>query len=70
MKLNYEKTKLMVFNPGTKRDFLPRFSFNDKELEVVKESKLLGVIIRNALSWSSHTNYMVKRGYKKLWCLK
>ena len=46
MKLNYEKTKLMVFNPGTKKDFLPRFSFNDKELEVVKESKLLGVIIR------------------------
>ena len=70
MKLNYEKTKLMLFNPGTKRDFFPRFVFNDKELEVVEESKLLGIIIRNDLSWSSNNNNMVKRAYKKLWCLK
>ena len=41
MKLNYKKTKLMVFNPGTARDFLPRFVFSNNELEVVEEIKLL-----------------------------
>ena len=42
MKINYKKTKLMVFNPGYSRDFFPRFNFNNNELEVVEEAKLLG----------------------------
>ena len=45
MKINYKKTKLMVFNPGFARDFLPRFAFNGDELEVVEETKLLGVVM-------------------------
>ena len=49
MKVNYRKTKLMVFNPGKIRDFLPRFSFNSMELEVVDEIKLLGIVIKNDL---------------------
>ena len=56
----------MVFNPGKSRDFLPRFSFNNKELEVVEETKLLGMIMRNDLSWGSNTKYLVKRAHKKL----
>lgn len=70
MKINYEKTKLMVFNPGWSRDFMPRFNFNDKEIEVVEESKLLGVMLSSDLSWNANTNYIVKRANKKLWCLK
>ena len=69
MKINYKKTKLMVFNPGTARDIMPRFEFNGNELEVVEETTLLGVVIRNDLSWSSNTTYMVKRANKKLWTL-
>ena len=52
MKINYKKTKLMVFNPGRAIDFLPRFNFNDNELEIVEETKLLGLIISSDLSWS------------------
>ena len=70
MKINYKKTKLMVFNPGYSRDFFPRFNFNNNELEVVEETKLLGLVLRNDLSWASNTNYMVKRSNKKLWTLK
>ena len=70
MKLNYKKTKLMLFNPGTARDFMPRFEFNNEEIEVVEEYKLLGLIMRNDLSWSSNTNFMITRANKKLWCLK
>ena len=60
----------MVFNPGTSRDILPRFDFNGDELEVVEETKLLGIIIRSDLSWSSHVTYMVNRANKKLWTLR
>ena len=70
MKVNYKKTKLMVFNPGKARDFLPRFSFNSSELEVVEEIKLLGLIIRSDLSWGPNTDYIVQRANKKLWCLR
>ena len=70
MKINYRKTKLMVFNPGKSRDFLPRFDFNDDELDVVEEIKLLGVIIRSDLSWEQNTDYIVKKANKKLWSLR
>jgi hypothetical protein len=69
MKINYKKTKLMVFNPGTARDFLPRYYFNNDELEVVEETKLLGVVLRSDLSWGANTDYMVKRANRKHWCL-
>ena len=70
MKINYSKTKLMVFNPGTVRDYLPRFVFNNDDLEVVEETKLLGVVLRSDLSWGANTEYMVKRANRKLWCLR
>ena len=70
MQVNYSKTKLMVFNPGRSGDFHPRFQFNSIELEVVPEIKLLGVIIRNDLSWGPNTDYIVQKANKKLWCLR
>ena len=69
MKINYGKTKLMVFNPGHSRDFLPRFTFNDDELDVVDEFKLLGVIIRSDLSWEQNTDYIVKKANKNMPCV-
>ena len=70
MKINYKKTKLILFNPGTARDFQPEFVLGKKELELVEETKLLGVVLRSDLSWSSTTVDIVKRANKKLWCLK
>lgn len=70
MKVNYRKTKLMVFNPGKIRDYFPRFEFNKMELEVVEEVKILGVIIRNDLSWGPNTDYMVQKANRKLWYLR
>ena len=70
MKINYKKTKLMIFNPSRTKDFCPKFSFNDNELEIVEQTKLLGLIVRSDLSWTTNTEYMVKRANKKLWCLK
>ena len=55
----------MVFNPGTTRDILPRFIFNGDELEVVDETKLLQIIIRSDLSWSSHVSKQKVVDFKK-----
>ena len=47
MKINYDKTKLMVFNPCKNLDFEPELEFGNDLLEVVDELRLLGVIIRS-----------------------
>ena len=70
MKVNYSKTKLMVFNPGKVRDFHPKFNLNNKQIDLVDETQLLGVVLRSDLSWSSNTEYIVSRANKKLWFLR
>ena len=70
MKINTKKTKLMLFNPGKIRDFMPKFTLGNKELDLVEETTLLGVVLRSDLSWASNTEYIVKRAYKKFWCLR
>ena len=37
---------------------------------MVKETKLLGLVIRSDLSWCSNTDYMTKRCNSKLWILR
>ena len=37
---------------------------------MVEESRLLGVVIRSDLSWSSNTESMIARSNKKLWFIK
>ena len=70
MKLNTKKTKLILFNPGWARDFIPEFSVDGSEIEVVEEIKLLGVVLSNDLSWSANIDYMTKRCNKKLWIIR
>ena len=70
MKLNAKKTKFMVFNPRTSKDFMPAFVVDEKDIEVVEQTRLLGVVLRSDLSWSANTEDIVKRAYKKLWYLR
>jgi hypothetical protein len=70
MKLNFKKTKLILFNPGTCRDFQPKFTINNNDIEMVEETTLLGVVVRSDLSWSSNTDYIVGRCNNKLWILR
>ena len=39
---------------------------NNTGLEVVKESKILGTILTNNLSWNKNTLELVKRGFKRM----
>ena len=70
MMINYKKTKAMVFNPCISVDFMPDLRLEDHELEVVDEIRLLGIIVRSDLKWSSNTENLIERAYKKLWIIR
>ena len=70
MKLNLAKTKLMLFNPCTSKDFMPEMVVENKKIELVEQVKLLGVVLSSNLSWSVNTDYIVERCNKKMWVLR
>ena len=70
MKINHKRTKLMVFNPCWTLDFMPAFEFGADQLHFVEEMRLLGVIIRSDMKWSSNTEDIVKRASNKLWVIR
>ena len=70
MKINFDKTKIIVFNPCKKTDFMPNIVIDDHELEVVNETRLLGLTLRSYMKWISNTNNMVSKANKRLWILR
>ena len=70
MVLNTKKTKIMPFNFTKKFDFVPEFQLENQSLEVVYETKLLGVICSTDCKWSKNTTYIVQRATSKLWFLR
>ena len=70
MKINFKKTKAMVFNPCTSIDFLPEFAPDNNEIKVVDELRLLSLIIRSDLKWVSNTEQIVKKANKRLWIIR
>ena len=65
MILNQKKTKFMIFNFTKNYQFTTRLSLNGENLEVVKSTKLLGLILNDNITWDQNTNYLVKKAYKK-----
>ena len=70
MMINKKKTKLMLFNPCRKWDFMPELILEDQEIDLVEEMKLLGVVIQSDMKWSSNTDSIVKKGFKRLWSMR
>ena len=50
MKINVSKTKLMLFNPCTSKDFMPEIALKDTRIDLVEQTKLLGVVLSSNLS--------------------
>ena len=70
MKINYKKTKILPFNTSKKYDFLPQLHFPDNDpLEVIYETRLLGVILSSNLTRTAHVNDITQRAIAKLWIL-
>ena len=71
MKLNSNKTKVILFNTARSYDFMPKCHFGqDENLQVVEELKLLGVTIRSDLNWSSHCDQICRTAYARMWMLR
>lgn len=72
MKINENKSKIMPINFTKKFDFVPKITVGEMNnmLEVVYETKLLGVILTSDGKWSANTKYIVKKATGKLWFLR
>ena len=70
MQVNKKKTKVMVFNPCIAWDFMPELALDNQELEMVEEMRLLGMIIKSDMKWTSNTEHMLLKAYKRLWSLR
>ena len=60
MVLNEKKTKNMIFNFTKDNQFTIDLKLKNEPLEVVKETKLLGVYVTSDLKWNRNTEYLVK----------
>jgi hypothetical protein len=70
MKLNIAKTKVMPFNFTRKYDFVPAFGLDGDYLDVVYETRLLGLTITSDCRWDSNTHDIVQKGNSRLWFLR
>ena len=71
MKINTEKSKIMLFNFSKSWDLPPDYSFSNQNiLEIVKEDKLLGVTIQSDLKWQSNTNMIYRKAMSRMWLLR
>ena len=71
MKINIDKTHIIVFNKSRKYDFPPEFCFeNGQLLDTVEEVKLLGVQLTSNLSWSLHVKMVFKKAMTRMWLLR
>ena len=62
MKVNVDKTKVMLFNTKKSLDFMPQlFLGTESELDVVESTKLLEIIIRSDIKWIDNTEFICKR---------
>ena len=64
MRLNEKKTKNMIFNFTKKFQFTTKLSVNNKPIEIVKETKLLGTYLTEDLKWN--TKEIVIKAYKRM----
>ena len=70
MKLNTDKSNYMIFNFSKLNQFNTRLHMENNVLAQVRQTCLLGVIIRDDLKWHSNTASLVTRCYKRMTILR
>ena len=66
MVISEEKSKCMIFNFTKKYKFSTRLNLNNKNLEVVNSTRLLGTYITQDLRWDLNTSNLVKKASMRL----
>ena len=65
--LDFDKTKLILFKPRQKRASVQiRIKLNNKEIEQVKETVFLGVVLDEYLTWRSHIAFVANEISKSI----
>ena len=71
MKINSEKSKVILFNTARKNDFKPQICFDSSDfLSLVENTTLLGVEIQSNLKWNLNTDYICTRAFSRIWILR
>ena len=60
----------MLFNSSKTLDFMPDFTLDGHQIELVSNTKLLGLHISDNMKWKSNTENMIKKASKRLWILR
>ena len=66
MELNKKKSKAMVFNYTRNFQFSSRAQIEDEIIEIITETKLLGVIVTDDLKWDKNTLYLTRRANARM----
>ena len=72
MKIKEKKTTIIKFNFSRTNDFPPELQIEgfEKQLQVVNQTKLLGIMLTSDLRWGQNTEYICTKAYKKMWTLR
>jgi hypothetical protein len=70
LKVNVDKTKIMIFNKSGK--ILKRFSFRyeNQNIEITNEHKYLGIIFKLSGTFSYATSHLFKKASKAMFCIR
>jgi hypothetical protein len=69
MIINGKKTKELIISYSTQKPDISLIQIGDTPIERVKQTKLLGVILSDDLSWQDNTNYIYSKAAKRLYFL-
>ena len=56
----------MVINVTDNYQFNTRMTLNETLLNQVRETRLLGVVVNDSLTWHSNTDFIVKKAFKRM----
>ena len=70
MLINPEKTKYMIVNFTKNYQFSTRLNLEGKLIQQINQTRLLGIIVDDSLTWQSNTNHIVKQAYKRMTILQ
>ena len=69
--INQKKTNVLNFTKSRKWSFPPEVKFTDGTLiECVRETKLVGVVLSDDLSWHKNTKFICQKARRKIWILR
>ena len=66
MELNTSKSKVMIFNFTKEFQVSSRLELEKEGVEIIQETKLLGVMVNNKLNWDSNTAFLVRKSNSRM----